>query len=175
MTEFPRSRLGKVREAIAHDSWRHELLDAGITLPLLIGGVSALLRSEVNYLSVLLGVGIGATMAGAIFHPSIASRKLEILTLVFVAGGVEGLVHLEFSNSLLSFLIGVPPAVAITMFRSSPTYRRYLSYCYGAFLGPLICYNFIVVADMDFDNLGLTGYLLAVFIGVVFGIYTPII
>jgi hypothetical protein len=171
--------LQMLLEAISHRQELRTLVDAAIAGPLLVAGTDSLLEADPHYMSALLGFGIGIPFAAAIIETSIAIWQLRTTAIVFIGCGMERFVKIGYHDALLPLLIGIPPAVPLLVFRSLNPYQQYISYCYGAFLGPIVCYHFVILWCIEKIGLdlepGLTGYFVAMLVGMVLAVEMPIV
>jgi hypothetical protein len=177
MVEPHVSPLQDIREAIAARPWLAQALETCLAVPLIGIGVTALLFDQ-NYSTALLGIGIGVPLAAAVIE-RIAARQLLVYAGVFITGGLEAAAVPPHSlgHAGLAFLVGVPALLAFVVMNVSIAYRQYVPYCYGAFLGPLIGYEFVVklcLAKMGWADLGLNGYLIAAGIGILLALEMPV-
>ena len=179
-----RSLLQKLHEA---NPRLQASLETGIAVLTLAFGVFSILQPRVDYLSALFGFGIGAPLAGGVIaravvqsptaKASVGYWQLELTALAFVGGGVGSIMSAGFDSAFVELASGLPAALGIPLFGSSATRRQLLSYCYGAFLGPLVCYQFAIrwcLPALGWDVSSLKGYAMALIVGVILSVEMPI-
>lgn len=143
--------LEKLRDAAEQNPLLAKVVEALIVVPFLGLGLDGIVQFNLGNLFVGFVPGIPA--AYWLFgreEPSVVLGVCVAIPLIGV-GGFENIImplremrEPEWTPGLVEFCIGATLAVAAGCLTSHSSNRNLRLYCCGAFLGPVVCYHFVV-------------------------------